>query len=154
MQWLPYVNMSVLQEHKNNDTVKSNPKARKISLDIISKARADGRDSLTEIEAKGVFKAYGLPVTVSELAKTEDEAVALGKKIGFPLVLKIVSPDILHKSDAGGVKVNIKDEAGIRDAFKTIMANAKAYKADANIHGVCRTGNGTLGNRNDPWLCQ
>ena len=83
---------SVLQEHKNHDTVKSNPKARKISLDIISKARADGRDSLTEIEAKEVFKAYGLPVTVSELAKTEDEAVALGKKIGFPLVLKIVIP--------------------------------------------------------------
>ena len=128
---------AVLQEHKNHDVVKSNPKARKIALDIISKARADGRDSLTEIEAKGVFKAYGLPVTVSELAKTEDEAVALGKKIGFPLVLKIVSPDILHKSDAGGVKVNIKDEAGIREAYKTIMANAKAYKADANIHGLC-----------------
>ena len=50
--------------------------------------------------------------------------------------MKIVSPDILHKSDAGGVKVNIKDEAGVRDAFKTIMANAKKYKADANIHGI------------------
>jgi len=127
---------SLLQAHKNNDVVKSNPKARKTALEIISMARADGRDSLTEIEAKGVFKAYGLPVTVSELAKTEDEAVALGKKIGFPLVLKIVSPDILHKSDAGGVKVNIKDEEGIRNAFKTIMINAKAYKADANIHGI------------------
>lgn len=126
-----------LQESKNHETVKSDPKARKIALDIIAKARADGRDSLTEIEAKGVFKAYGLPVTTTELAKTEDEAVAIGKKIGFPLVLKIVSPDILHKSDAGGVKVNIKDEAGIRDAFKTIMKNAKAYKADANIHGIC-----------------
>ncbi len=50
--------------------------------------------------------------------------------------MKIVSPDILHKSDAGGVKVNLKDEAGVRDAFKTIMKNAKAYKADADIHGV------------------
>ena len=125
-----------LQAHKNNDVVKSDPKARKTALEIITKARADGRDSLTEIEAKGVFKAYGLPVTHTELAKTEDEAVAIGKKIGFPLVIKIVSPDILHKSDAGGVKVNIKDEAGIRDAYKTILANAKAYKADANIHGV------------------
>jgi acetyltransferase len=128
---------ALLQDNKNHDAVKSNPKARKTALEIISIARADGRDSLTEIEAKAVFKAYGLPVTITELAKTEDEAVALGKKIGFPLVLKIVSPDILHKSDAGGVKVNIKDEAGIRDAFKTIMANAKAYKSDARIHGIC-----------------
>ena len=50
--------------------------------------------------------------------------------------MKIVSPDILHKSDAGGVKVNIKDEQGVRDAYKEIMKNAKAYKADANIHGI------------------
>ncbi len=77
-----------------------------------------------------------MPTTAIGLAKTEEEAIALGKKIGFPLVLKIVSPDILHKSDAGGVKVNIKDEAGIRDAYQTILKNAKNYKADANIHGV------------------
>lgn len=50
--------------------------------------------------------------------------------------MKIVSPEILHKSDAGGVKVNIKDEAGAREAFQTILANAKKYKADANIHGI------------------
>lgn len=128
---------ALLQENKNHESVKSDPKARKAAMEFISMARADGRDSLTEIEAKGVFTAYGLPVTRTELAKTEEEAVTIGKKIGFPLVLKIVSPDILHKSDAGGVKVNIKDEAGIRDAFKTIIANAKAYKADANIHGIC-----------------
>jgi len=77
-----------------------------------------------------------LPVTDTQLSKSEDEAVALAKKVGFPVVMKIVSPDILHKSDAGGVKVNIKDEEGVRTAFKTIMTNAKAYKSDANIHGV------------------
>lgn len=104
--------------------------------EVIRKARADGRDSLTEIEAKEVFSAYGMPVTSTELAKTEDEAVALARKIGFPVVMKIVSPDILHKSDAGGVKVNIKDEAGVREAFKTIMKNAKEYKATADIHGI------------------
>ena len=104
--------------------------------EVIRKARADGRDSLTEIEAKEVFSAYGMPVTSTELAKTEDQAVALAKKIGFPVVMKIVSPDILHKSDAGGVKVNIKDEAGVREAFKTIMKNAKEYKATADIHGI------------------
>lgn len=108
----------------------------KRAIEVIAQARADGRGSLTEIEAKEVFKAYGLPVARTELATTEDEAVEQGKKIGFPLVMKIVSPDILHKSDAGGVKVNIKDEAGVRETYRTILANAKNYKASANIHGV------------------
>ncbi len=106
------------------------------AMQIINKARADGRDSLTEIEAKQVFALYGLPVTSTLLAKSEDEAVALAKQIGFPIVMKIVSPDILHKSDAGGVKVNIKDEKAVREAYKTILANSKAYKADARIHGI------------------
>ena len=125
-----------LQDFKNNAPHKTDEKARKLALEVIAKARADKRDSLTEIEAKEVFKAYGMPTTAIGLAKTEEEAVSLGKKIGFPLVLKIVSPDILHKSDAGGVKVNIKDETGIRDAYQTILKNARNYKADANIHGI------------------
>lgn len=106
------------------------------ALEIINAARADNRDSLTEVEAKKVFELYGLPVTKTVLAKSEDEAVALATQIGYPVVMKIVSPDILHKSDAGGVKVNIRDEAAVRDAYTTIMKNAKAYKADANIHGI------------------
>lgn len=112
--------------------VQDSERARK----IIEKARKDGRDSLTEIEAKDVFSCYGLPVTHTSLAVTEDEAVTLAREIGFPVVMKIVSPDILHKSDAGGVRVNIKDEAGVREAYRTIMANAKNYKATANIHGI------------------
>lgn len=106
------------------------------ALAVIEAARKDGRDSLTEIEAKQVFAAYDLPVTKIALAKTEDEAVELASKTGFPVVMKIVSPDILHKSDAGGVKVNVKDEAGVRDTWKTIMANVKAYKPEADIHGI------------------
>ena len=105
-------------------------------MKIIEQARADKRDSLTEIEAKEVFAAYGLPVTTTKLAKTEDEAVNLANEIGYPVVMKIVSPDILHKSDAGGVKVNIKDENSVRDAFRTILKNAKAYKENARIHGI------------------
>jgi acetyltransferase len=104
--------------------------------EIIAKARKEGRGALTEPEAKEVFRAYGLPVTRGELAKTEDEAVKLAEKIKYPVVMKIVSPQIIHKSDAGGVKVHIKDEKGVREAFRTIVANAKAYKADAQIHGV------------------
>ena len=107
-----------------------------LALQIIENARNEGRDALTEIEAKEVFAAYKLPVTITKLAKTEEKAVSIAKEIGFPIVMKIVSPDILHKSDAGGVKVNIKDEASCREAYNTILTNAKAYKADANIHGV------------------
>jgi acetyl coenzyme A synthetase (ADP forming)-like protein len=127
---------AILRETAKEPAYMPNEQARKTSLEIIAAARADGRDSLTEIEAKQVFIAYGLEVTATTLAKSEEEAVELGKKTGFPLVMKIVSPDILHKSDAGGVKVNIKDEAGIREAYKTILKNSKAYKADARIHGV------------------
>lgn len=114
------------------------PKAssRKIALKIIQSARDDGRDTLTEIEAKDVFTAYGLPVAKTKLSKTEDEAVKLAKEVGFPIVMKIVSPDILHKSDAGGVKVNVKDETAVRETFRTILNNVKAYKPDANIHGI------------------
>jgi len=109
---------------------------RERALKIINKARSEGRDSLTEIEAKEVFECYGLPVTPTRLARNEDEAVALAREIGYPVVMKIVSPDILHKSDAGGVRVNIKDDASVREAFKVIMKNAKEYKATANIHGI------------------
>lgn len=109
---------------------------KEAALKVIAKARADGRESLTEIEAKQVFEAYGLPTTKGLLATSEAEAVEFAKKIGYPVVMKIVSPEILHKSDAGGVKVNIKDEASVKDAYNTIMSNAKNYKADANIHGI------------------
>jgi acetate---CoA ligase (ADP-forming) len=109
---------------------------KETALAIIEKARKDGRGSLTEIEAKEVFAAYSLPVTKTFLSKTEDEAVCLAKEVGFPVVMKIVSPDILHKSDAGGVKVNIKSEEAVREAYQIIMKNSKEYKADAKIHGI------------------
>ena len=113
-----------------------NADGAKISREIIAKARADGRNALTEVESKLVFSAYGLPIAPTTLATSEDDAVAQAAKIGYPVVMKIVSPQILHKSDAGGVKVNVKDEAAVRDAYKTILANAKNYKADAQIHGI------------------
>lgn len=134
--------LAALREYARMQDMLHEPESAKIDvdkqkcLDIIARARADGRDSLTEIEAKQLFAAYGLPVTNTLLAKSEDEAVDLAKKVGFPVVMKIVSPDILHKSDAGGVKVNIKDENAVREAYKTILANSKSYKANANIHGI------------------
>ncbi len=102
---------------------------------IIARVRAEGRE-MTEIEAKGVFKAYGLPVAQTILATSEEEAVKLAAQIGYPVVMKIVSPDILHKSDAGGVKVNVKNADEVRAAYNEILANARAYKPEADIHGV------------------
>ncbi|MEL7644746.1 MAG: acetate--CoA ligase family protein [Anaerolineaceae bacterium] len=104
--------------------------------EIIAGARAKGRDALTEVEAKQVFRLYGLPVAATELATTEEEAVKLAESVGFPVVMKIVSPDILHKSDAGGVKVNIKNSEQAIEAYRTILENAHNYKADAHIDGI------------------
>lgn len=103
---------------------------------IIETAKAAGRQALTEPEAKDVFSAYGLPVAPGILAKTEDEAVAAAEKIKYPVVMKIVSPQIIHKSDAGGVKVHIKDADEVRKVFRLINENARRYKADADIHGI------------------
>ena len=71
------------------------------------------------------MKAYGLPLPSSALATSEAEAVKIAKKIGYPVVMKIASPQIIHKSDAGGVKVNLTNDAEIKAAFKTIIKNAK-----------------------------
>ncbi|KUK46804.1 MAG: Acetyl-CoA synthetase [Anaerolinea thermophila] len=124
------------KENNKIKTVDTKGIDKQKALAVIEKARANGRDALTEIEAKQVFEAYQLPVTHSKVATSEDEAVKLAKEIGFPVVMKIVSPQILHKSDAGGVKVNIKDEEGVRSAYQLILQNAKNYKADADIHGI------------------
>jgi len=134
--------MAALREyHRIKESVgelpeKYNDIDRDAAIEIINNAKNDGRDALTEIEAKMVFKAYGLDITKSKFSESEEDAVAIAKEIGFPIVMKIVSPDILHKSDAGGVKVEITDEQGVRAAYNEILKNAKAYKADADIRGV------------------
>jgi len=103
---------------------------------IFKEAEEEGRNFLFEHEAKKLFAMYDMPVTKIHVAKTEEEAVEAAEKIGYPIVLKIVSPQILHKSDAGGVIVGVEDEIGIRNGFNKIINNAKAYKQDAEITGV------------------
>jgi len=123
---------------------------------LISQVRADGRFGLTEIESRKIFEAYGLPVAKTRLAESEGEALTSAREIGYPVVMKIVSPDILHKSDAGGVMVNIRDDAGVSQAYKTILENAAAYNPDAEIQGVAiqeMASPGTeviIGSTNDP----
>src|SRR3954470_1309269 len=103
---------------------------------ILDQALADGRTSLSAPEAKQVADAYGIPTPGEGLATTAEGAAGLAAEIGFPVVLKIVSPDILHKTEAGGVVVGVDSADAARDAFDKILANARAYQADAEITGV------------------
>ncbi len=93
-------------------------------------------EKLTEREAKELLASCGLRVTKERLATTADEAAGAALEIGFPVVLKIESPDILHKTEAGGVRLNIASEAEARQAFETIMASARAYAPKAELRGV------------------
>ena len=103
---------------------------------IFDKVKKEKRPNLLEEEGQEVLKAYGLPLPSSALATNEAEAVKIAKKIGYPVVMKIASPQIIHKSDAGGVKVNLTSDAEIKSAFKTIIKNAKKYDKNAEIKGV------------------
>jgi len=96
----------------------------------------EGRKFLLETEAKTVCMEYGIPVTKFQLAKNEVEAVKFAEEIGYPIVLKIVSPDIIHKSDVGGVVVGLKTAKDVRNAYKQIIGSIKKHKADAKIVGV------------------
>ena len=103
---------------------------------IFDKVKSEGRTNLLEDEGREILYAYGFPLPQSVVATTEDEAVAAANKIGYPIVMKISSPQIVHKSDAGGVKVNLTNDDETRDGFKTIMDNAKKYDSNADIKGV------------------
>ena len=103
---------------------------------LILKVRKEGRHFLLEPEAKTVCVEYGIPVTKFEVAKSEAEAVKFAEAIGFPVVLKVVSPDIIHKSDVGGVIVGLKSAGEVRDAYRKILGNVKKHRADAKIVGV------------------
>lgn len=103
---------------------------------IIQKALDEGRTYLLEPEAKEIIRAYGIPTTKFKVARTPSEAVKYAEEIGYPVVLKIVSPDIIHKSDVGGVKVNLKNQDEVVKAFNEILENVKRHKSDARIVGV------------------
>ena len=103
---------------------------------ILDSVKADKRTSLTAPEGKLVCDAYGIPVPKEGVAKSAAEAAKLAADMGFPVVMKIVSPDILHKTEAGGVMVGVKTAAEAEKNYDTILANAKKYKADAKIEGI------------------
>ena len=113
--------------------------------DILAKAREEKRTVLTEIEAKKILNEAGIPCTDTRLAVDKAQAVAISEAIGYPVVLKISSVDITHKSDAGGVKVNLASSEEVEKAFDDIMASCKAACPDADIEGIAVQGMAKIG---------
>lgn len=99
-------------------------------------ARASADQFITEADARDVLSAYGLPVIRTETARTEDDASRLGRDLGYPLVMKLLSPDISHKTEAGGVQLDLRSDEDVRAAFADIVASARQYKEGVRIEGV------------------
>jgi acetyltransferase len=104
--------------------------------EILSNARGEGRLSLGEVEARDAMEAYGLVLPQSELARSPEEAVRLAAEMGYPVVLKVASPDILHKSDLGAVKLGLSSPSDVRDAYELIEYRSRRHNPNADIWGV------------------
>ena len=104
--------------------------------DVIDRARNEGRTVLTEIESKQVLEEAGVPTAAARLARTADDAVNAAKDVGYPVVLKVVSPDITHKSDVGGVKLGLDSDDAVAAAFDEIAKAVKRERPDARMEGV------------------
>jgi acyl-CoA synthetase (NDP forming) len=104
--------------------------------EILGKARKEKRTLLTEIESKELLKAAKIPVVETRLATSKTEAMEMAKKMGFPVVMKIVSPNVVHKSDAGGVKLNILNATQAGKAYSEILASIKKHYPKAKIVGI------------------
>lgn len=103
---------------------------------VIERARAEGRTLLNEVESKELLEAAGIATSGAHLARTVDEAVAVAESIGYPVVLKVLSADISHKSDVGGVALNLADAAAVRGAYERMMAAVRAAEPHAAVDGV------------------
>ncbi len=104
--------------------------------EILRQARQENRAKLTEIESKELIKGAGIPVVEAKLARTKTEAVSLSKEMGFPVVLKIVSPDVIHKSDSGGVKLGLANAAQVGKAYSEILSAVRRHYSKAKIQGI------------------
>jgi len=103
---------------------------------IFDQVKKEGRSILTEFESKRILKQVGVSVVETKLAKTQKEAVSLSQKMSFPVALKIVSPDVIHKSDSGGVKLSLNNVTEVKKAYDEILKKVKKQYPDAVIHGV------------------
>ena len=104
--------------------------------EVIDNARSQGRTLLTEVESKQVLHDAGIPVALGVLARDAQRAAKAAEEAGFPAVLKVVSPDVAHKSDVGGVRLGLQSKEEVEQAFAEIMVAVKAAQPDARIEGV------------------
>jgi acyl-CoA synthetase (NDP forming) len=103
---------------------------------ILDEVKREGRSILTEFESKRILKQIGVPVVETRLAKNQKEAVSISQGIGFPVVLKITSPDVVHKTDSGGVKLGLKNASEVKKAYDDILKSVKKKYPRALIHGI------------------
>jgi acetyltransferase len=108
---------------------------RAVVAHTFEKVRADGRVKIGDAESRDILTAYGIRVPRSKLCTTAEEAVAFADEIGYPVVMKIASPDILHKTDVGGVRIGLEDPLAVRDAFDLMVYRAQKYQPNAQIWG-------------------
>jgi acyl-CoA synthetase (NDP forming) len=104
--------------------------------EVIDNARSQGRTLLTEVESKQILHEAEIPVALAVLADDAKSAVAAAEKTGFPVVLKVVSPDVAHKSDVGGVRLGLESKEEVEEAFDEIMASVRAAQTDVRVEGV------------------
>jgi len=103
---------------------------------IFKRAREEGRRHLLEPEAKTVCMEYGIPVPKFRVAGSAEDAVKYAEEIGYPVVLKVVSPDVIHKSDVGGVMLGLRSADEVRSAYEKLLGNVRSHKPNAEIVGV------------------
>jgi len=105
-------------------------------LSIYDQIKKEGRSILTEFESKRILKQAGISVVETKLAKSQKEAVSLSQKMGFPVALKIASPDVIHKSDSGGVKLSLNNATEVKKGYDEILKKVRKRYPDAVVHGV------------------
>lgn len=128
-------NLELLYETPVELPVDSTPPKQPL-VSIIRNAEKEDRNILTETESKRFLEYYNIPVIKTGVAKTVDEAVTCASRTGYPVAIKILSPEISHKTDVGGVKLDINSEIELRGAFEDIITKVKEHKPDAHIQGV------------------
>ena len=128
-------NLELLYETPEELPVDVVPPKRSLMV-IMRNVAMENREILNEAEAKAFLEYYNFPVVKTKVAQTEDEAATFASQLSYPVVLKILSPQIIHKTDAGGVALDIKSETEVRDTFNRLIEKAKEYNPDAEILGV------------------
>jgi len=109
---------------------------REVARELMDKSKSNGRGFISEVECIELLQTYGLPVPQGKMATTADEAVLIAKQIGYPVVLKVVSNEIIHKTEVKGVELNLGSDQEVQNAFERILCNAKSIQPDASVRGT------------------